>query len=403
MRSAGSSKYQPQSEWATHLRERALEPFVAHDLNACLEVFRQHNAFYAERLAGVSAWTDAQPLAKTEIIALAAGGDEPTYDTRTSGTSGFQVTVRNNNSERRFRQALAYRPFLFYPLKDKVIRQVIFVDGNDVDAADKQQWPFEFGGSQYSTWRAGIAAPPERIRELLRQVRPQVLRGMTSGIVRFADAVNTRLDDLGVQVVSPSGEHLLPEWRELLTESFAAPVLDRYGSTETGSLAWQCPYCDDYHANSDEIIIEATANGLLATPLFIESQPLLRYSLGDQVALHTDGHDCRIRLPRLEVLEARRDDWIIDGKGQKVSPLSFQLEQVEGLKAWRMQQLESGDLRLYFEAGGSPAAGFQEELLNHVKRIVPGRPVELVDGVWKLQRPGKFKRVISDMQISQQR
>ena len=306
MRSAGSSKYQPQSEWAAHLRDRALETFVAHDLGACLEAFRRHNAFYAERLVGVSAWVDAQPLAKSDVQALAAGGDEPIYESRTSGTSGFQVTVRNSISERHFRQALAYRPFLFYPLNDKVIRQVIFVDGIDVDVVDKQQWPFDFGGRQYLTWRVGIAAPPEQILALLLSVRPQVLRGMTSGIVRFASAVNTQLDDLGVEVVSPSGEHLLPEWRQLLTDSFAAPVLDRYGSTETGSLAWQCPYCDDYHANSDEIIIEATATGLLATPLFIESQPLLRYSLGDQVALHADGHDCRIRLPRLEVLEARR-------------------------------------------------------------------------------------------------
>ena len=107
MRSAGSSKHQPQSEWAAHLRDRALETFAAHDLNACLEAFRNHNAFYAERLAGVSAWADVQPLAKSEIAGLAVGGDEPTYDSRTSGTSGFQITVSNSISERRFRQALA--------------------------------------------------------------------------------------------------------------------------------------------------------------------------------------------------------------------------------------------------------------------------------------------------------
>ena len=56
MRSLGSTKFQPQSEWAAHLRARALEPFVTHDLNACLESFRKHNAYYAERLAGVADW-----------------------------------------------------------------------------------------------------------------------------------------------------------------------------------------------------------------------------------------------------------------------------------------------------------------------------------------------------------
>jgi len=148
---------------------------------------------------------------------------------------------------------------LFYPLApapDNIIRQVVFVDGKDVDPADKQQWPFDFGGRTYLTWRAGIAAAPEHIHALLQSVRPQVLRGLTSGLVRFVEELQRPLEGLGVQVVSPSGEQLSDDWRASLHEAFATPVLDRYGATETGSMAWQCPYCHDYHVNSDEIIVE---------------------------------------------------------------------------------------------------------------------------------------------------
>ncbi|NND53869.1 MAG: hypothetical protein HKN56_02735, partial [Gammaproteobacteria bacterium] len=164
------------------------------------------------------------------------------------------------------------------------------------------------------------------------------------------------------------------------------------------SIAWQCPYCNDYHANTDELILEDSPQGLLATTLFIESQPLLRYQLDDRVAFHAEAHDaaheCHIRLPTLTVLDARRDDWLIDGAGRKVSPLSFQFERIAGLRAWRIHQLRTGELRLYVDA--EQAADTQQQLTEHLQAIVPGRQVELTRGIWQLRNAGKFKRVVSD-------
>jgi len=321
------------------------------------------------------------------------------HETRSSGTTGAQAVVRNTLSERRFRQALAYRPFLFYPMTPapgNVIRQIVFVDGADVEPADKQQWPFGFGGRTYLTWRAGIAAPPDRIHTLLQLVRPQVLRGLTSGIVRFVEELHRPLEGLGVQVVSPSGEKLSDEWRASLHEAFIAPVLDRYGATETASMAWQCPYCHRYHVNSDEVILEDSAEGVLATPLFIESQPLLRYRLDDRIKFHAGEIQCRVRLPTITLLEARRDDWVIDGAGLKVSPLSFQFERVAGLKAWHLHQLNTGELRLYFD-GETPAEDIRLQLAKQLEHIISGREYELVEGVWEFELDGKFKRVTSDL------
>jgi phenylacetate-coenzyme A ligase PaaK-like adenylate-forming protein len=228
------------------------------------------------------------------------------------------------------------------------------------------------------------------------------VRGLTSGLVRFVDALHRPLEGLGIQVVSPSGEQLSDAWRSSLHEAFATPVLDRYGATETGSMAWQCPYCDSYHVNSDEIIVEDSGEGVLATPLFIESQPLLRYRLDDRIQLHAAETNCRIRLPVITVLEARRDDWIVDGAGLKVSPLSFQFERVAGLKAWHLHQFSSGALRLYFDSevsDGIPDEGMQAQLASQLQHIVAGREYELVEGVWGLERGGKFKRVTSDLSL----
>ncbi|MDG1462151.1 MAG: hypothetical protein P8R04_01160, partial [Gammaproteobacteria bacterium] len=394
-----SARYIRHNQWADVLHSQALSVRSPVDLAECLEAFRNHDEFYFKRLLGISSWYEIPPLQKTELSAVPVSGAESLYESRSSGTTGQQAVVRNTVAERRFRQALAYRPFLFYPISvesDGVVRQLVFVDGLDVDPCDKEQWPYEFGGRWYMTWRVGIAAAPEKIYALIKNVRPQVLRGLTSGIVRFVEELQRPLEGFGVEIVSPSGETLLDEWRMSLSQAFAVPVLDRYGSTETGSLAWQCPYCDEYHINNDEVIVEDSAEGVLATPLFIDSQPLLRYRLNDKVRIVEEANDCRVRLPTIVLLETRRDDWVIDGSGMKVSPLSFQFESIAGLKSWQLHQLDTGELRLYFTADGT-AVDVQKQLGKELQKIVSGRNYVLHAGIWQLQRAGKFKRVVSDL------
>lgn len=381
------------ADWAPTLKERARAGPTEPDRAALLEAFRAHSEFYARRIGGAD-WSGVPPLEKAEVANVPVDPAIDVQATRTSGTTGYQVTICNSTSEREFRRALLYRPQLFYALPDEVT-QVVFVDGEGcASPSDPPKW-FQYGGRVYQTWFCGVAADPGAIWQLLITLRPQLVRGIASGIVRFIESLAAPLKDIGVQIVGPGGEYLLPEWRDLITDAFRARVLDRYGSTETGALAWQCPHCDRYHANVDEILLEADPDGLLATPLFVSSQPLLRYRLGDVVAWDTRAADCVVQLPTLTITRARRDDWITDGQGRRLSPLGFQFEELPGLKAWRLHQQADGSLQLFFEA--EAADSLREALAAALTAAVPGRPVELIEGLWKLERGGKFKRVSSDL------
>ena len=150
------------------------------------------------------------------------------------------MTIRNSDTEREFRRALLYRPQLFSDLPAEVT-QVVFVDGDWCAApSDPPKW-FDYGGSVYRTWFCGVGADAAEVAGLLAALRPQLVRGIASGIVRFIENHGDHLRALGVQIVGPGGEFLLPEWRALMSDAFGARVLDRYGSTETGAIAWQCP------------------------------------------------------------------------------------------------------------------------------------------------------------------
>lgn len=384
----------PESEWAKLLRQRALDAPIDHDLRDLLDRFRRYGDFYRDRIGAADSWTQVPPLEKHELRNIPLDSTTPTKEARTSGTSGFQVSIHNNRREREFRRALLYRPQLFYDLPQSVT-QVVFVDGHG--CADPQTKPKEFtyGGRHYRTWFAGAGGEPAAIMNLLTKLRPQLIRGISSGIVRFIDESNGSLERIGVRIIAPGGEFLTSDWRTLIQEAFGAQVLDRYGSTETGAIAWQCPFCHRYHANTDEIVLEADPGGLIATPLFISSQPLLRYRLGDMITFDGDGSDCAVQLPTITIDAARRDDWVIDGAGRRISPLSFQFEQVPHLTAWRLHQLGDGSLHLYFDSERAEIAG--QFLVQHLAETVPDRPCRITEGIWKLNRPGKFKRISSDL------
>jgi phenylacetate-coenzyme A ligase PaaK-like adenylate-forming protein len=382
-----------ESNWANLLRQRALDIPNTLDLEILLDRFRSHSEFYRDRIGVAESWTQVPALEKHELHRIPLDASKPTREARTSGTSGFQVTIHNSLREREFRRALLYRPQLFYDLP-KSVTQVVFVDGQW--CADPQMSPkeFNYGGRHYRTWFAGASAEPTAIMALLTALQPQLIRGISSGIVRFIEESNKPLEGTGVQIIGPGGEFLTEEWRTLMQEAFGAVVLDRYGSTETGAIAWQCPLCHRYHANSDEIILEADPDGLIATPLFVSSQPLLRYRLGDMITFDHEKSNCPVQLPTISIETARRDDWIIDAAGRRVSPLSFQFEQAPYLLAWRLHQLGDGSLCLYFDSERPETT--RQFLKQHLIETVPDRPRQIVEGIWKLDRPGKFKRVSSD-------
>jgi phenylacetate-CoA ligase len=395
---ATSAIHSSPDEWAARLRHRALCEPSPIDKARLLGAFREHSDYYRERLAGIDDWRDVPVLEKADVAAVPVHDTGDLKDARTSGTTGLQLTIRNSAREREFRRALLYRPQLFYSLP-AAVNQVVFVDGAwCASPADPPKW-YRHGNTVYRTWFCGVAGEPREIWQLLITLRPQLVRGIASGIVRFIESISAPLKDIGVRIVGPGGEFLLPEWRKLIASAFRARVLDRYGSIETGAIAWQCPQCDAYHANADEILLEDDPEGLVATPLFIGSQPLLRYRLGDKVRLGPASPDCDIGLPTLTLSGARRDDWLIDGNGRRVSPLAFQFEQVPGLAGWRLHQQADGSLTLYFDAADPVAA--QPALLAAVEAIVPGRPCRLVEGVWRVPDSppfrGKFKRVSSEI------
>ncbi|GAB2606824.1 phenylacetate--CoA ligase [Paractinoplanes abujensis] len=164
------------------------------------------------------------------------------------------------------------------------------------------------------------------------------------------------------------GDPLGPAKKKRIAEIWAAPVVEEYGATETGSLAGECPY-GKLHLWADRALFEVhdpvtgqttpTGRGqLVVTPLYREAMPLLRYNLEDAVEVSTPGCPCGWELPVVRVLG--RSAWTVRAGAAALSQgdvedLVFGLPAEYGVMFWRARA-SAGSLLVQIEVP-SPYAG----------------------------------------------
>lgn len=161
-----------------------------------------------------------------------------------------------------------------------------------------------------------------------------------------------------------SYEFLSVVHRRILERVFAVPVLNLYGSTETGHLLME----DERGALRPSLqtafleIVDADPAGvgdLVVTTLSNEYMPLLRYRIGDLVArLHDDG-------AARYVVHGRARDALRDGQGRRAT--TWQVDRcfdgLAGFAHYQLRQEENGDCLLrYVVEGDGPRTEDLKEL-----------------------------------------
>jgi phenylacetate-CoA ligase len=164
----------------------------------------------------------------------------------------------------------------------------------------------------------------------MEQFRPQYLRGMASSLFLFA----RYLRDHGLEPIRAkprvivSGCEQLYDWeRTTIEQSFKAPVMNTYGVSEFGEIAFEAP--DGHLHTMDEDVfcelVPLTSDNdgpkeLVVTRLSNLDSPLIRYRTGDIAerinAPGTTNGD--IQLGSIEGLRGRAHDFIVTADGKFV-------------------------------------------------------------------------------------
>lgn len=170
-----------------------------------------------------------------------------------------------------------------------------------------------------------------RFWNTLQRFRPHYFYCYPNAVFEFADYLRRTGQpghELGLKAIICTGEVLFPHHEALLREVFRCPIVNEYGSTENGIIAFRCPE-GNMHVLAQNIFLEIVdddgnplplgATGrILVTELHSTDVPFIRYTLGDTGALSPDPCPCGRSYPVLTVQSGRIDSFIITPTGKKV-------------------------------------------------------------------------------------
>lgn len=246
----------------------------------------------------------------------------------------------------------------------------------------------------------------------IRAARPRMLFGYPSALSRIAARARetgVRLDELGIKVVFVTSERLYDEQRQIIAETYAAPVANGYGGRDAGFIAHQCP-AGGMHVSAEDLIVEIVdgegrplppgqAGEVVVTHLATRDYPFVRYRTGDVAVLSEAVCACGRGLPLLEEIQGRSTDFITAADGTVMHGLAliYILRDLPGIQHFKIvqQSLSETEVQLVADAGFGPAQeaaireGFRARLGPEVRVLI--RPVAAIEP----EKSGKFRYVVS--------
>jgi phenylacetate-CoA ligase len=213
------------------------------------------------------------------------------------------------------------------------------------------------------------------------------------------------------QVVFTTAENLLSYQRKIIRQAFKCPVINQYGCTEMAMFASECEH-GKLHLHPEHGFVEVVPRDpnqlignepdlvgeMVCTGFVNKAMPLIRYRLGDEVALSKSARcGCGRRFPVLEKVQGRIDDIIITPDGRPVGRLDPVFKGFSGIKECQIVQESLDKVSVNIVCDAMFDASIEAELMTEFrKRLGNEMEIELVK-MTEIPKSanGKFRPVVS--------
>lgn len=249
--------------------------------------------------------------------------------------------------------------------------------------------------------------------ERILKFKPTYLYGYTTaiyGFSRIAKELGFDLKELEIKAVICTAEKMYPFHRDLLTDMFDCPVVDEYGSSENGIIAFQCQQ-GNMHLMSDHLAIEfvddngqrvstGEAGRIIITDLSSFEMPQIRYDIGDIGRLSDKKCSCGINLPIMDIVEGRKQEFIKtkDGKLVHAAYFGYSLKE-DSVHEFRMIQKATDKFHVQIVKSPSFNEESEKQLENNL-RVALGDDVQIsfeyLDRILR-EKSGKHRYFISEL------
>lgn len=230
-----------------------------------------------------------------------------------------------------------------------------------------------------------LAMPYSRVVRVLHDLDVSLTWSMPTETLLWAAAARAAghqpgADFPALRALFVGGEPLSAARRRRISEIWGVPVVEEYGSTETGSLAGECPE-GHLHLWADRAVFEVYdprtgalsrdgSGELVVTPLYRQAMPLIRYNLADNVEVSYEPCPCGWHLPTVRVLGRAAFGHPVSGvevDQNSLEDLVFGLPATYEVLFWRARA-DADLLRIQIEVAPQHGAAACAELTAAVRR-----------------------------------
>ena len=307
------------------------------------EIVKYHlknNPFYQQKVKKFSAWKDLPVLTKKDLqqpleSRLSIGyKKENIYVNKTSGSSGDPFIFAIDKKCHALTWANTIALFNAYNINFNKDLQARFY-GIPLDfIGNKKERIKDFLSQRF---RFNIFQLNEKVFEnylkIFSKKKFKYINGYTSSIVLFAKFLKSKsifLRDIcpTLEVCFVTSEMLIESDKVLLEQQFNIPIVNEYGASETGIIAFE-NHKKEWLINQETLFVEVVDNNnqplsygeegkILVTSLYNYAHPFIRYEIGDRGIINLKGSQLI-----LEKLTGRTNDFAILSNGHQVPGLTF--------------------------------------------------------------------------------
>jgi len=309
---------------------------------------------------------------------------------RTSGTTGEPFIVFSSPEHWVMEQGIVWRhwKWMGYKVRDRmaILRSYVPRDGEPL-------WKYEM--TRNFMFMSAYHISQDNIKlyvKKLREWKPRFIRGYPSSLYLLAKLmkVNT-LTIEPLKAILTASETLLPQYREVIEESFGAPVFDWYGLAEPAITMCECQAHKGLHINMEyglcELVEDASLPAdqrrIVATSLHNDVMPLIRYETKDIAIVDSkDVCSCGRKLPLVKQIIGRSDDFLYGSKGRILPSINFYTLFYEFPELTRFQIVQNSvdQIEIRISHQNVLTQNRRSELLKELQsRIGSGVKVELLE------------------------
>lgn len=347
----------------------------------------------------------------SDFISEDFSGRNSIFPISSSGTSGKPITIFCDRNSRTYHYAFWRRLRFLFGLRIGARRAALF--GRVIMRADQDKRPFwRLDRSQNILLMSSYHLSDKNLLEYYKALvryKPEEVIGYPSSVYQISQFIVSKgLKPLVLKVVFLTAETLMPYQRETIEAAFDCPVINQYGCSEMAFFAAECER-GSMHLHSEhgflEVLdehdspVESGQLGVVVATGFVNrAMPLLRYRVGDKIAMSSKTCECGRSFAVIDTIEGRVDDVITTPDGRPIGRLDPVLKGRRGIIETQIAQtaFDRLEVRVVVERGFD--ANSIDELVSEL-RLRIGKEMK-IDVVRTRDIPrgpsGKFTAVVRE-------